>query len=162
MLTPAANGMSGAIKKAAQIKQELGDNAVILQQFENPANAVVHRYVKCAFSNNSSNIWCLIPRLVTNEKILHRQTTGPEIWNDTDGRVDILVSGVGTGGTITGVSQYIKPLKSSFKSVAVEPVESPVLSGGQSSTQDSGHRSRFCARCAGHESCGRNSAGVFR
>jgi cysteine synthase A len=62
---------------------------------------------------------------------IHFETTGPEIWNDTDGRVDILVSGVGTGGTITGVSEFIKPKKSSFKAVAVEPVDSPVLSGGK-------------------------------
>jgi cysteine synthase A len=62
---------------------------------------------------------------------IHFETTGPEIWNDTDGRVDFLVSGVGTGGTITGVSEYIKPKKPSFKAVAVEPAESPVLSGGK-------------------------------
>ncbi len=67
-----------------------------------------------------------------NPKI-HRETTGPEIWDDTDGQVDILVSGVGTGGTLTGVTEYIRPKKASFKVIAVEPKDSPVLSGGQPS-----------------------------
>jgi cysteine synthase A len=66
---------------------------------------------------------------LANPKI-HKETTGPEIWNDTDGKVDVVVAGVGTGGTITGIAQYIKPLKAQFKAVAVEPAASPVLSGG--------------------------------
>jgi cysteine synthase len=101
VLTPGPNGMKGAIAKANEILAST-PNGVILQQFDNPANPAVHL-----------------------------ATTGPEIWDDTDGQVDILICGVGTGGTITGVSQFIKPRKPSFKAVAVEPTDSPVLSGGK-------------------------------
>ena len=103
VLTPGVKGMKGAIAKSEQILPETPDG-FILQQFANPAN----------------------PRI-------HYETTGPEIWEDTDGKVDILVSGVGTGGTLTGVTEYIRPKKPAFKVVAVEPTESPVLSGGQPS-----------------------------
>jgi len=101
VLTPGANGMPGAIEKAREIV-ESEKNAFMPDQFKNPAN----------------------PRI-------HRETTAEEIWRDTEGRVDILVAGVGTGGTITGVSQVIKSRKPSFKAIAVEPSDSPVLSGGQ-------------------------------
>jgi cysteine synthase len=101
VLTPGPNGMKGAIAKANEILAGT-PNGVILQQFDNPANPAVHL-----------------------------ATTGPEIWDDTDGQVDFLISGVGTGGTITGVSQFIKPRKPSFKAIAVEPTDSPVLSGGK-------------------------------
>ena len=101
ILTPGANGMPGSIEKAEEIVASEKD-AFMPNQFKNPAN----------------------PRI-------HRETTAEEIWRDTEGEVDILVAGVGTGGTITGVSQVIKSRKPSFKSIAVEPADSPVLSGGQ-------------------------------
>ena len=104
VLTPGMKGMPGAIAKANEILANT-PNGFMLQQFENPANPKIHF-----------------------------ETTGPEIWSDTDGRVDILISGVGTGGTLTGVSEFIKPKKPSFRAVAVEPVESAVLSGGAPST----------------------------
>jgi cysteine synthase A len=101
VLTPGEGGMPGAVEKAEQIVEET-DNAFMPQQFKNPAN----------------------PRI-------HRETTAEEIWNDTDGRVDIVVAGVGTGGTITGTGQRLKELKPEIEMIAVEPEESPVLSGGQ-------------------------------
>ena len=101
VLTPGAEGMPGAIRKAAQLVAE-NPNYFMPQQFQNPANPEIHRL-----------------------------TTAEEIWRDTEGKVDIVVSGVGTGGTITGVAQVIKPRKPQFKVIAVEPVDSPVLSGGK-------------------------------
>jgi len=101
VLTPGPDGMSGAIKKAEELTANT-PNSFMPQQFKNLANPKIHR-----------------------------ETTGPEIWEDTDGKVDIVVAGVGTGGTITGIAQYIKLQKPEFKAVAVEPTASPVLSGGQ-------------------------------
>ena len=101
VLTPAEKGMSGAIAKAEEILAKT-PNAFMPQQFKNPANPAIHR-----------------------------KTTAEEIWNDSEGKVDILVAGVGTGGTITGVSEVIKSRKPSFKSIAVEPIKSPVISGGK-------------------------------
>ena len=101
VLTPGSEGMKGAIKKAEELAANT-PNSLVPQQFRNLANPKIHR-----------------------------ETTGPEIWNATDGQADILVAGVGTGGTITGVAQYIKPLKPQFKTIAVEPANSPVISGGK-------------------------------
>jgi cysteine synthase A len=101
VLTPAAEGMSGALRRAEQIVAET-PNAWMPQQFENPSNPEIHR-----------------------------RTTAVEIWEDTDGAVDILVSGIGTGGTITGAGQVLKALKPDLKVIAVEPTESPLLSSGQ-------------------------------
>jgi len=101
VLTPGAEGMSGAVRKAEQLVAE-NPNYFMPQQFKNPANPEIHRL-----------------------------TTAEEIWRDTEGRVDILVAGVGTGGTITGVAEVIKSRKPGFKAVAVEPADSPVLSGGK-------------------------------
>ena len=101
ILTPGAEGMPGAIRRAEQLVAE-NPNYFMPQQFKNPANPEIHRL-----------------------------TTAEEIWRDTNGRVDILVSGIGTGGTITGVAEVIKPRRPQFKAIGVEPVDSPVLSGGK-------------------------------
>ena len=100
-LTDGTKGMKGAIARAEELQREI-PNSIIIGQFENPANPKIHR-----------------------------ETTAVEIWEDTDGRVDVLVAGVGTGGTITGVAEVLKKKKPSFRAVAVEPTGSPVLSGGQ-------------------------------
>jgi len=101
VLTPGEKGMRGAVEKAEEIHSKI-PGSFMPQQFKNPANPEIHR-----------------------------KTTAQEIWKDLDGKVDILVAGVGTGGTITGISEVIKKKKKSFKAIAVEPVDSPVLSGGQ-------------------------------
>jgi cysteine synthase A len=100
VLTPAAEGMTGAVARAEQIGKDQG--AVLVRQFENPANVEIHR-----------------------------RTTAEEIWNDTDGQVDVLVAGIGTGGTITGVGQVLRQRKPDVKIFAVEPAASPILNGGQ-------------------------------
>lgn len=101
VLTPGPEGMNGAVKKAEELKSTI-PNSFIPQQFKNPSNPEIHR-----------------------------KTTAEEIWNDTDGKVDILVSGIGTGGTITGVAEVIKKRNPNFKAIAVEPFDSPILSGGK-------------------------------
>ncbi len=101
VLTPGAKGMSGAIAKAKELVEEYGEKAFMPQQFENPANPEIHR-----------------------------KTTAEEIWKDTEGQVDLFVAGVGTGGTLTGVGEVIKSRKPDFKVFAVEPEDSPVISGG--------------------------------
>ena len=102
VLTPGAEGMKGAVSRAAKIAAEKPNAYFMPRQFDNPANPAVHR-----------------------------RTTAEEIWRDTDGAVDAIVAGVGTGGTITGIAEVIKAWKPSFRAIAVEPAESPVLSGGQ-------------------------------
>ncbi len=99
-LTPGVQGMAGAVQRAAELEAEI-EGAIVAGQFTNPANPLAHY-----------------------------QTTGPELWDDTDGAIDILVAGVGTGGTITGSARYLKERKPGLLAVAVEPAESPVLSGG--------------------------------
>jgi cysteine synthase A len=101
VLTPGAEGMKGAIRKAEELEATI-PGALMLQQFNNPANPEIHR-----------------------------RTTAEEIWSDTDGQADILVAGVGTGGTITGIGEVLKARKPEFRVIAVEPADSPVLSGGQ-------------------------------
>lgn len=101
ILTPGAEGMAGAVRKAEELAAQ-DPRYFIPQQFKNPANPEIHR-----------------------------RTTAQEIWEDTEGKVDIVVAGVGTGGTITGVAEVIKPLRPNFKAIAVEPAASPVLSGGE-------------------------------
>ena len=100
VLTEGAKGMKGAIARAEELRAAI-PNAVILQQFSNPSNPAIHR-----------------------------RTTAEEIWDDTDGLVDIVVAGVGTGGTITGISEVLRARKPGFQAVAVEPAKSPVISGG--------------------------------
>merc|ERR1740123_880377 len=102
VLTPKETAVPGALAKAKEIIEELGEDGYMLQQFANPSNPKIHR-----------------------------ETTGPEIWKDTDGLIDIFVSGVGTGGTVSGVSHFIKPLKPDMKTVAVEPMEQMLITAAK-------------------------------
>ena len=122
VLTPGPDGMSGAIRKAEEIAASDPKKHFIPQQFQNPANPEIHR-----------------------------KTTAEEIWRDTDGKVDYLVAGIGTGGTITGVGEIIKSRKASFKAIAVEPDASPVLSGGVKGPHAiQGIGARVCSRYSQH------------
>lgn len=117
VLTEGSKGMSGAIEKAKELAKNI-ENSFIPGQFENPANAEAHR-----------------------------KTTGPEIWEDTQGELDVFVAGVGTGGTITGTGEYLKQKNPNIQVVAVEPASSPVLSERRSGAHgDSGNRSRICTK----------------
>ena len=133
VLTPGAEGMAGAIKKAEELAAA-DPRYFIPQQFQNPANPEIHR-----------------------------KTTAEEIWRDTDGKVDILVSGIGTGGTITGVGEVLKARKPAFRCVAVEPDASPVLSGGhEGPAPDPGHRRRLHPRHPQHQDLRRDHPGEER
>jgi len=121
VLTPGSDGMKGAIKKAEELVSEI-PNAFMPQQFNNPANSAAHR-----------------------------NTTAEEIWRDTEGQVDIFVAGVGTGGTVTGVGEKLKEKKHDIRIIAVEPYDSPVLSGGNTGPpQAAGYRRRFYSECIEH------------
>ena len=130
VLTEGAKGMKGAIAKAEELNKQI-PNSFIPQQFSNPANPEIHR-----------------------------KTTAEEIWRDTDGKVDFVVAGVGTGGTITGVAEVIKKRKPGFKAIAVEPAKSPVISGGAArAAQIAGHRRGIYSRQPQHQDRGRSDPG---